>query len=94
MDADDKAKHLAELLNNPERLQQARTQQQAEYMREYRRTHPDAVEANRATIRAQAKALRRLAAEYGERFHVLYTEERAKEGLPPPRRRKFTNHQK
>lgn len=94
MEDDDKAKHLAELLNDPERVEQARVKQQAEYMREYRRNHPQAVEANRATIRAQAKALRRLAAEHPERFHELYTEERAKEGLPEPRRRKFTSRQR
>jgi septal ring factor EnvC (AmiA/AmiB activator) len=87
MSEDDKAEHLAELLSNPDALDEARSKQQAEYMREYRQKNPDAVEANRATVRAQAKALRRLAAEHQEEFYVLYTEERAKEGLPPPRRR-------
>lgn len=89
MTQEEKAQTLAELLSNPEALESARTQQQAGYMREYRKRHPDAVEANRATIRAQAKALRRLAAEHQDRYYELYTEERAKEGLPPPKRRKI-----
>lgn len=59
----------------------------AEYMRRWRRSHPEAYGREKAAIAARKRALEELADLFPAEFERLENGQREREGLPPVQRR-------